>query len=436
MLVKLIVLCFLIPAYDVFSASTSPKDPHPQVQKTRNKKVYVHLMPWFETKNTSENHQWGIHWTMANKSPDNIIDVGNKRFIASRYYPEIHPYGSGDLDLIDYQIQLMKYSGIDGVLMDWPGTTKAFDYPKNLNNADAFIKKLEAAGLKFAIVYEDHNLGLAVEGGFIRKNDTLAQGRKDMEWLRDHYFGRKNYIKVKDAPLLMTLGPQTLSKPDEWDFVFDTLPQKPTFLTLWYQSHQGGKHCKGEYPWIYTDFIDGVKNFYKNRPLEVKFGIVYPGLNTSYVEGGWPGPDWALPYNGLSTFTELLDLALETKDVEWIQIATWNDYGEGTMIEPTREFGTGFLNVLQNRLKVPYGNVELGMVKDLYLTRQQFKSNPEALKFLEQVNGALNSLQPKRVEKLLLSFSEKYQTLSSNQTKFSQMNDSNSSNVLTKWNGN
>ncbi len=28
---------------------------------------------------------------------------------------------------------------------------------------------------------------------------------------------------------------------------------------------------------------------------------------------------------------------------------TWNDYGEGTMIEPTKEFGYGFLNTLQKR---------------------------------------------------------------------------------------
>lgn len=54
-------------------------------------------MPWFETRETNTNGQWGIHWTMANKNPDNIIGEGNKREIAAHYYPEIQPYGSGML---------------------------------------------------------------------------------------------------------------------------------------------------------------------------------------------------------------------------------------------------------------------------------------------------------------------------------------------------
>lgn len=37
------------------------------------------------------------------------------------------------------------------------------------------------SGLEFSIVYEDHNLGLAQEGGFI--TDILEQGANDMNFL-------------------------------------------------------------------------------------------------------------------------------------------------------------------------------------------------------------------------------------------------------------
>jgi hypothetical protein len=38
-----------------------------KVPKQSGKKIYIHWMPWFENRQTSENGQWGIHWTMANR---------------------------------------------------------------------------------------------------------------------------------------------------------------------------------------------------------------------------------------------------------------------------------------------------------------------------------------------------------------------------------
>jgi len=49
-----------------------------RVPKLPGKKLYIHLMPWFETRETSGNGQWGIHWTMATKNPDNIVGESKK----------------------------------------------------------------------------------------------------------------------------------------------------------------------------------------------------------------------------------------------------------------------------------------------------------------------------------------------------------------------
>jgi hypothetical protein len=371
-----------------------------RVAKQGPQKIYVHLMPWFETRQTSEDGNWGIHWTMANQNPDIIVGENDKRQIAAHFYPEIGPYGSGDPSVIDYQIQMMKYAGVDGVLVDWPGTTQAWDYPKNMRNADAFISKLEAAGLEFAIVYEDHNLGMAHDGGMI--GDILAQGRADMEWLQNNYFRRANYVKINGAPLLMTFGPQTLTNPSDWSNIFSSLSPKPTFLTLWYQQEQAAGSAAGEYPWIYSDFMDGLRNFYQNRPLGVKFGVAYPGFNTFYANGGWPGPNWGIGHDGTNTFSQTLDLALSS-GVQWIQVATWNDYGEGTIVEPSLEFGNGFLNILQNKLKVPYGDRELNLIKEYYALRKKFETegNKASQAKLDDVYDALNHLQPEKAAQIM-----------------------------------
>src|SRR5687768_16732132 len=82
------------------------------VTKTVGKKIFAHLMPWFETK-TTNGGSWGIHWRMNTRNPD-IIESNGQRQIAAHYYPLIGPYASGDTTVIEYQLLLMKLSGIDG----------------------------------------------------------------------------------------------------------------------------------------------------------------------------------------------------------------------------------------------------------------------------------------------------------------------------------
>ena len=368
------------------------------VTKAYGGKVYAHIMPWFETRESSGNGQWGQHWTMANQNPDVIVDGSGRRQIASFYYPEIGPYGSGVYETIEYQLMLMKYSGIDGVLIDWPGTTNAYDYPKNKANCEAIIAGAERIGLEFAIVYEDHNIKLAGEAGFI--SDWMGQAQADMGYLKDVYMPKGNYVRYNGAPLLLTFGPQTFFTPGEWSNVFAPFGgNKPAFLTLWYQREQAGDNARGEYPWIYSDFYDGLRNFYNNRPLEIKFGVTYPGFRTFYANGGWGGPTFELPV-GLETFGNTLDLAIQA-NVPYIQIATWNDYGEGTMVEPTREFGNGFLNILQQKQGLEFGNDELELVKLLYKKRMEYKGVRAVKSLLDEAAQHLIDLKPAKASEIL-----------------------------------
>lgn len=374
-----------VEAVDSTTSALAPAN----VSKTFGKKIYVHIMPWFESNATSGNGAWGLHWTMANQNPNNTDGTG-RRQIASYYYPLIGPYGSADKDVIEYQLLLMKYAGVDGVLIDWPGTINAWDYPKNRQNAEAIIALTAAVGLEFAVVYEDHNVGMAYDAGLIQ--NKIAAAQSDVTYLKNNYFTKSNYIKVNNAPLLLDFGPQTFLTPSDWTSIFSPLSPKPTFLSLWYQSNQPGSNASGEYPWIYSDFTTGLTNFYNNRPLNVKFGVAYPGFNTFYTAGGWGGPGWSLPYNGTGTFGQTLDLA-KNSGVNYIQIATWNDYGEGTMIEPTREFGYGFLTTLQQKLGVSYSQTELELVNTLYQQRKQYAGNATKQADLDQAFNYLVALQ-------------------------------------------
>lgn len=359
------------------------------VPKQNPKKIYAHVMPWFETKQSSGTGKWGIHWTMDTQNPDQQDGTG-KRQIASHFYPLIGPYASGDADVVEYQLLLMKYAGIDGILMDWPGTLQAFDYAKNLKNAEAMLNRSSAFGLKFAIVYEDQNIK---NGGAA---DARAAGKSDMAYLRDHYFNQPNYVQMNGAPLLLVFGPQTFQAPADWGDLFSVLPKRPAFLTLWGESKEAGEFAAGEYAWVYMD-NGKLDDFYGKALGGMKMGSAYPGFHSFYAEGNWGANPFEIPNNGSATFASNLDKALQADGVESVQLTTWNDYGEGTMIEPTRELSYGALTTLQQKLGVAFGQGELELIARLYDQRQAGADSAK----LDQASAALNQVRPADAKAIL-----------------------------------
>jgi hypothetical protein len=347
-------------------------------------------MPWFETKETNRpTGTWGSHWTMANRNPDSI-DADGRRQIASHYYPLTGPYASGDPDIIEYQLLLMKYSGIDGVCIDWPGVTNLYDYPLLVRNTEKIISLVGRVGLRYAIVYEDQDINIAFKQGVIK--DKVAAARTDMRYLQANYFSDSSYERFNDSPLLLDFGPQTFLKPSEWADIFSTLPRRPSFFTLWDHKDLAGANATGAFAWINADNMVSLHRFYSLPDASPYIASAYPGFDAYYAEGGWGGPTFTIDHDSLRTFRETLNLALQSNAV-YVQLPTWNDYGEGTIIEPTREFQYGYLTTLQQRLGVPFGESQLKMVAMLYRLRKQYAGNAAVQKKLDKAFYELASLR-------------------------------------------
>ncbi len=360
------------------------------VNKSTSKKIFIHWMPWFETP--ASKGTWGYHWKMNTQNPD--IIVNGKRQIAAYYYPKTGPYASGDPDVIEYQLLLMKYAGADGVFIDWPGTRQRYDYPDNLANANALIGKLNAVGLQFAIVHEDRNWDPGQTAG----------AHDDFVYMQNNYFSQSNYLRTNNVPVVLNFGPITFHQPYEWDQILNGINPRPKVWPLYgFTGQVGANNAGGEFPWIYQDHPTVVNNYYAqagNFPLAI--GVVYPGFHSFYAAGGADGPTWQIAHNSAGTFASLLDKALSST-VGIIQFATWNDYGEGTMIEPTEEFGFSFLTTMQQKLGVPYGQHELDLVFQLYQYRKQYSGNASVQQQLNEVFTYLANLQVSNAETLLNS---------------------------------
>lgn len=369
------------------------------IEKTNSTKIYVHYMPWFETNESSADKKWGYHWTMANKNPNNI-DASKRREIASYYYPLIGPYHSGDKNVIENHLLLMKYSGIDGVLIDWYGTYDVYDYRMVKENTEQLIAMLDKVGLEYAIVYEDRVTKSAVDAG--KAISVTSAAKTDLAYMEKNYFDDKNYIKVNGKPLLLNFGPIVLQTPAEWTNVFNTLTTKPTFITLWDQSVEAGENSSGEYAWVYKNSTY-LTNFYTNtKPkLSVAIGSAYPGFKDFYAQGGGGAAiGWTIEPNNGATLDETLAMA-KNANLNYLQLITWNDFGEGTMFEPTVEFGYTYIEKVKAFAGVKNTENVFADISQLYNLRIQKKGNADAQKKLDQAFNYFVSMQSAKAKQLL-----------------------------------
>ena len=107
----------------------------------------------------------------------------------------------------------------------------------------------------------------------------------------------------------------------------------------------------------------------------VQIPVLFPGFNPYYAAGGWPGPTWKISYTLKQDNTEggnTLEstFALGKFAGQALQIATWNDYGEGTMVEPTDQLQYQSLTTLQTAVGTSYTDAELKIVKMLFDQRR------------------------------------------------------------------
>ena len=360
------------------------------VSKTNSTKIYMHYMPWFETKESSGDGQWGYHWKMANKNPD--IITNGKREIASHYYPLIGPYHSGDKDVIENHLLLMKYAGIDGILIDWYGTFDVNDYRMVRENTEQLVAMLDKVGLEYAIVYEDRFLQNVVNAG--KTPTVISAAKTDFAYLERYFFNTPSYIKINNKPLLLNFGPITLQTPEQWTNAFSNLTTKPTFLTLWHESSEAGSNASGEYAWVYQD-NSHLSNFYANNlpNLSIAMGSAYPGFKDFYAQGGGGDPiGWTIEHNNGATLDETLNLA-KNANLNYLQLITWNDFGEGTMIEPTVEFQYSFIEKIKTFSGVQNQGNFFSEISKLYNLRKQYKGNTSAQKKLDAAFNYFVSMQ-------------------------------------------
>ena len=84
-----------------------------------------------------------------------------------------------------------------------------------------------------------------------------------------------------------------------------------------------------------------------------------------------------------------------------LQLVTWNDFGEGTQIEPTQEDGFKYLEMVQQFAQVQYDRAVLESIYRHYTLRVKYAGDTEVTRRLNEAYIAFATLNPERAEALM-----------------------------------
>ena len=386
--------------------------PESKAQNSTRPFFVTHYMPWFQTPSFHGN--WGWHWTMNHFDPNNVDSTG-KRSIASHYYPLTGPYDSDDPAILEYQTLLMKVSGIDGVLVDWYGSDNVYDYGTINASTQNIFTAVRKAGLTFGIVYEDQTIKHMIDGGLLSASQAYDHGKTAMKFIWDHWANTSSYLVVGGHPVLLNFGPQFFTQSADWDTLFSALPSSPLFFTL---DNRLTPIAAGAFPWppmwksnasgiLTQDALNGYLASFYQQALGFQYVVTsaFPAFHDIYSEAGvGPSLGYLDAGNGATLSSTLQAAVAHSANV--IQLVTWNDYGEGTIIEPTREFGYQYLDTVQSLRRsldpsFPFSAPDLGWPLRILRLRQTYPGNAIINAELDRAYADIIAGNPDSVETIL-----------------------------------
>jgi hypothetical protein len=263
--------------------------------------------------------------------------------------------------VLEYHVLLMKLAGVDGVIVDWYGSSDFLDYGDNNQAALKLFQFARKAGLKFSVCYEDQTIQHMIDGNYLAARDDIVHARQEMLYLETNFFSDTAYLRLQGRPVLLNFGPQHFMLSSNWEDIFSLLAatNQPAFFTEDNRLPAG----KGAFSWppMWMSQVPGTGGVLSGAALksyladfDQKAGAwpafissAFPRFHDIYQRAGVRNYWGYLGDHHGDTLRETLSRGM-TNSSAIVQVVTWNDFGEGSMVEPTREYGYRDLGIIQD----------------------------------------------------------------------------------------
>ncbi|GGV18615.1 hypothetical protein GCM10010275_70330 [Streptomyces litmocidini] len=260
-------------------------------------------------------------------------------------------YSSDDARVIDRQITEAKAAGIDGFIVGWKHGTV------NDRRLGELVAAAEARDFKLAMIYQSLD--------FYRRPLPVGQVAADFEYFRDHFAGSPAMLRVGGRPLTVWSG--------TWSYSHDDVARVTSAVRGELRVLASEKNVAG-YRRI-ADVTDGDAYYWSSADPETTPGYAdklvdmgravhadhkiwlapcAPGFDARLVGGTRP-----VPRRDGATLAAEYSAALRSSP-DAIGLISWNEFSENTHVEPSRDHGDRYLQVLRGLrgvpATVPYGN--------------------------------------------------------------------------------
>ncbi len=299
------------------------------------RKVLAFYYPWYGNPDVKGGSGRWSHWSR--------VDEAKRQIGSSTNYPKLGPYDSHDPKLIAQHCHWAKQAGIDALIVSWWGKNSFSDQAM-----ERILDGCRDAGLEATVYYE------TVPGP--RNPEAAANDVLDV---LNRYAEHPAWLCVDDKPVVFVYGRavgeiglggwlDAISQvnrrhPRKAVFFGDQLSRSAARVFDGVHTYNTAGSLRGKGPtegreWAagtYAAWVQAADAFRRISTLTVIPGyddtkIRKPGLRVDRFDGELYRVQW--------------EQAIEA-DPHWVLITSWNEWHEGSEIEPSHEHGDTYLKM-------------------------------------------------------------------------------------------
>jgi glycoprotein endo-alpha-1,2-mannosidase len=298
--------------------------------------VLAFYYPWYGNPHSENGSGRWSHWQ--------DVDEQAKTIGSSTHYPELGPYDSHDPKVIRQHCQWAVESGLTGWIASWWGH-RSFE--------DQALPRILDISL-------EHNLAVTVYYETIPgQPKTVDNAVKDILQLLEKYAGHQAWLKVGDKPVIFVYGRAVgeigvAAWADVIKKVNEAFPRGVVFQGDQFSSKAAevfdGLHTYNTAGRLRGKSLDEVKQWCQETyPTWVKLARDAGRISSLTVIPGYDDTKIRKPglkverYEGQSYIAQW-EAAIAAQP-DWILITSWNEWHEGSEIEPSVEDGRRYLQL-------------------------------------------------------------------------------------------
>lgn len=292
----------------------------------------------YDGEKPGSDNQW-IHWNENNHNPP--ITLG------ANHTPSLGAFDSADNDTIEQHIAWAEYSNIDGFISTWWGQNDLTDYNfrKLLNVADRI-----SSSMFFTVYFE------TVQPRFRADWNEVVN---DVKYIIDNYGDHPHFLKHEGRPVIFIYAIGYVASAN-WTKIINKLHtdgynpyivadiQDPKNADDQWVKIFDGYHIYNP-AGIYRDNLNAKQSYSEmifNTRIAEKLSMitVIPGYNDYAVCNplGQRNTWFDIPRRDGDLYKEMWDMA-KLINPDWVLICTFNEWHEGSEIEPSIEFGLKYI---------------------------------------------------------------------------------------------